>query len=414
MIAVLLIVLALFIAIDSYLWLGFRKTINPIYFKYTKWLIPFTSLLFFAGIFIIVYRSSNGLFNATKFTNFIIGIGLGMVSVKIVALLVLFLEDLFRIGIFVKDKTFLRKKETHFHARRNFVRNISLGMASLPFTGVIYALVKGKYNFHNKKLSLAFKRLPASFNGLKIVQFSDFHAGSFDDFEKVKHGLSLINDENPDIIVFTGDLINNRAQEALPYVELLKGLKAKYGKFAVLGNHDYGDYIPFNSEEEREEHANELAAIFVEAGFQLLNNENVQVSNETDTLDLIGVENWGSGRFPRYGDIEKASAGTKSERFNVLLSHDPDHWEFIIRELPRTYDLTLSGHTHGFQAGVNIPGFKWSPAQYRYKRWLGLYSEKNRYLFVSKGFGFLGFTGRIGMLPEIVTITLYSEENFTV
>lgn len=411
MILAFLISILLFVSIDTYLWLGYKKTINPSYFSYIKWLIPLTSLLFFAGIFTISYRTSNGLFNASKTMNIIIGLGIGMISVKFVALIVLLLEDIFRIGIFVKEKAVSKKNEVHFHGRRNFVRSISLGAASLPFTGVLYAITKGKYSFHNKKVDLSLKRLPPSFNGLKVVQFSDFHAGSFDDFEKVKQGLSLINEENPDLIVFTGDLVNYRAVEALPYVDLLKNLKAKYGKFAILGNHDYGDYIKFDSEEERSQNLADLNAIFVEAGFQLLNNENVVISNGADSINLIGVENWGTGRFPQYGDIEKASEGTNEEDFSVLLSHDPDHWEFMIRELPRTYDLTLSGHTHGFQAGVNIPGFKWSPSQYRYIRWLGLYSENNRYLFVSKGFGFLGFTGRIGMLPEIVTFTLYSEEN---
>lgn len=404
------IILSIFFLLDTYLWRGYRRTAPKKYFQIFKWLLPLSTLFFISGGIAQYVRGSKELYNGVLWLNLIFGLGFGFIVVKIVAGLILFLEDIYRFGWFAKKKITKATGLVVMPDRRDFVRKLSLGAASLPLLGSVYAVTKGKYAFHEKQVHLYLKRLPKSFEGLKVVQFSDFHAGSFDDFEKVKEGLALINKANPDIILFTGDLVNNRSIEALPYVGLLKDLKAKYGKFAVLGNHDYGDYIQFDTPEERVENLLLIEQIYKDADFQLLNNESVQISNDIDTIDLIGVENWGTGPFPQYGKIPEAIANTEEDRFNILMSHDPDHWEYEIRNHSKQFDLTLSGHTHGFQVGVSIPGWEWSPAKYRYKRWLGLYQENNRYLFVSKGFGFLGFAGRIGMLPEIVVFTLHCNE----
>ena len=405
------IILAALFVLDIYIWKGYKKTVKAKYFKVFKWLIPLSSLLFLGGFAINLYRGSIGIFNANVIVNVLFGTSLGFFIAKLFSAVFLFTEDLYRISIFVRNKVFTRSKKNEvFSSRRNFVRNISLGIATIPVLGTIYAVTKGKYNFHVKRLDLSIKRLPQSFNGLKVVQFSDFHAGSFDDTEAVQEGLSLINEANPDIIVFTGDLVNNRASEMLPYIDALKNLSAKYGKFAILGNHDYGDYIKFESDEARQKNLDELDAIFEATGFRLLKNENIQIDNGNDIIDLIGVENWGEGPFPKYGDIDLATKNTPNERFNILLSHDPDHWENLLRKHPKHFDLTLSGHTHGSQVGVDIPGWRWSPVKYRYKRWLGHYTEDNQHLFVSKGFGFLGFPGRIGMSPEIVSFRLYNDQ----
>lgn len=405
------VILTIFLVLDIYIWKAYRKTVKEKYFKILKWLIPFSSLLFLAGFAINLYRGSIGIYNANLLVNIFFGISLGFFVAKLVAAIFLLSEDIVRILGLIKNKIFFRKDKTKsFASRRNFVRNISLMVASVPVLGSIYAVTKGKYNFHVKRLDLSLPRLPKSFNGLKVVQFSDFHAGSFDDIEAVQEGLSLINEADPDLIMFTGDLVNNRASEMLPYIESLKNLSAKHGKFAILGNHDYGDYIQFGSNEERQQNLNELYSIFDQAGFRLLRNENIQIDNGSDKIDIIGVENWGQGPFPKYGDIDLASQTTPNERFNILLSHDPDHWENILRQHPKHFDLTLSGHTHGSQVGVDIPGWQWSPVKHRYTRWLGLYSDKNQHLFVSKGFGFLGFPGRIGMSPEIISFKLYSDE----
>ncbi|WP_107037573.1 metallophosphoesterase [Brumimicrobium mesophilum] len=405
------IILTIFLVLDIYIWKAFKRTVNTRYFKVLKWLIPFSSVLFLTGFTINLYRGSLGIYNANQFINIFFGISLGFFIAKLIAAAFLFTEDFVRAILYIKNKLFSRKdKSKHFPSRRNFVRNISLGVAAIPVLGSIYAVTKGKYNFHVKRLDLSMKRLPASFDGLKVVQFSDFHAGSFDDKAAVEEGLSLINEAKPDIIMFTGDLVNNRSTEMLPYIDALKNLSAKYGKFAILGNHDYGDYIQFDKLEDRQTNLDDLYAIFKETGFQLLRNENIQINNGTDTIDIIGVENWGQGPFPKYGDIDLATQSTSDERFNILMSHDPDHWENIIRKHPKQFDLTLSGHTHGSQVGVDIPGWQWSPVKYRYKRWLGLYTENEQHLFVSKGFGFLGFPGRIGMSPEIISFKLHSQE----
>lgn len=404
-----LIILSMFIALDTYIWLGYRKSVKKKYFMYFKWLIPLSTLLFIIGGFLNYFRNQAGLFNANKSLNILFGIALSFIVIKLMLAVFLFIEDLYRSSVLMKNILVNPKNKTSFASRRNFVRNLSLGAATLPFIGSIYAVTKGKYAFHQKRLDLASPRLPASFDGFKVVMFSDFHAGSFDDFEQVKRGLEMINEAQPDVILFAGDIVNNRSVEVLPYLSLFKNLTAKHGKFAVLGNHDYGEYMDFKTEEKRVENERELEQFYKEAGFQLLNNENIQLTNGIDTLNIVGVENWGMGPFPQYGDIKKASEGMNVENFNILISHDPDHWEYEVRHLPDFYDLTLSGHTHGFQTGVNIPGWKWSLAKYRYKRWLGLYQEQGKYLFVSKGFGFLGFPGRIGMAPEIVVLNLYHD-----
>lgn len=407
----ILIILSITIAMDVYLWFGLRATVKKRRFIYYKWLIPLTTLVLLLGVGLQIYRILNGQFNSTTWLNITFGASLGIFAAKIVLSIVFLLEDIFRLSFFVKTKTIPSKKlpEPSF-GRRKFVLNISLGLASIPLLGSVYAITKGKYNFHVKKLDLFLKRLPKSFNGLKVVQFSDFHSGSFDDIKKVEAGLALINEIEPDIILFTGDLVNNRAVEAHPYMDLLKNLKARYGKFAVFGNHDYGEYVPFDNAEEHQKDQDEMVRIFKTTGFQLLRNKSIKIENGKESIDLIGVENWGKKPFPQYGDIDKAIQGLQEDHFNIVMSHDPDHWEYVLREHPKHFDLTLSGHTHGFQMGVQIPGWKWSPAQYRYKRWLGHYTVDKQHLFVSKGFGFLGFPGRIGMPPEIVSFRLYNDK----
>lgn len=292
-------------------------------------------------------------------------------------------------------------------SRRKFVRNVSLGTAVLPFTSGIFGLLIGKYLYKVNRINLKSTQLPQSMSGLRVVQISDFHAGSFDWFEQVKEGLQMINDLKPDLIVFTGDLVNNRTQEVLPFQELWSGLQAKYGKFAVLGNHDYGDYIPWEKEGERDDNLNQMKQFYSDSGFKLLLNENQLLNINGETLAIVGVENWGTGRFPQYGDLPQALNGVEEETFKILLSHDPDHWKYEVKTFSSRIDLTLSGHTHGAQFGVPIPfKGKWSPASWRYDYWRGLYQEKDRNLYVNTGFGFLGYPGRINMAPEITLFVL--------
>src|SRR5690606_12098197 len=237
------------------------------------------------------------------------------------------------------------------------------------------------------------------------------HAGSFDSIADVQRGADMINELEPDLILFTGDLVNSKKDEIDPYMDVFKGLKAKIGKFAVLGNHDYYGLYDVAPQDEKQ-YWTDFYKKYEDMGFELLNNRSKKIELGGESIRLVGVENWGAGRFfPKFGDLDKALAEVKEEEFCILMSHDPTHWENKVIPHAKKIDLTLSGHTHGMQFGVNIPGFKWSPIQYRYKHWLGLYSEADQHLYVNRGFGFLGFPGRVGMWPEISLFELGLKES---
>ncbi len=401
------VIISLCVILDVYTWHGLKRTVGRNVFKFFKWFIPLTTFLFFAGFMISLFRSNNGIHNGNYLLNLVTGFTFGVFIAKLIIALPFLIEDVTRYAVYI-FKRFTAEKSHHVKvpSRRKFVRNIALSMAAIPLAGTIYAITKGKYRFHVKKMTLEFEDLPEEFDGLKIIQFTDFHAGSFDDVNAVREGLLLINQEKPDVIAFTGDLVNNRSVECEPFEGMLKALKAPYGKFAVRGNHDYGDYKPFLSRKEETENMNNFERIFRDSGFKLLDNETHTILKNGKSLHLIGVENWGKPPFPQYGDLNKAVEGLPKDDFSILLSHDPDHWEYEARFHEKKFHLTLSGHTHGAQFGVDIPGWKWSPVKYRYKRWLGLYQEDNQYLYVSKGFGFLGFPGRFGVYPEIAAFEL--------
>lgn len=399
--------ISLCILLDLYTWQGLKRTVGKRVFKFLKWFIPVTTFLFFAGFLITMFRSDNGIHNGNYLLNLVTGFTFGVFIAKLIIAAPFLIEDILRFSMYLVKRLKAEKTDhVRVPSRRKFVRNIALSMAAIPLAGTIYAITKGKYKFHVKEVALEFEDLPKEFDGLKVLQFSDFHAGSFDDVQAVQEGLSLINDQKPDIIAFTGDLVNNRSIECAPFEEMLKAMKAPLGKFAVRGNHDYGEYKPFLTREEERENFENFERIYKESDFQLLDNTSVQISKQGSSIQIIGVENWGKPPFPQYGDLNKALEKVNTDDFSILLSHDPDHWEHEARFHDKKFHLTLSGHTHGAQFGVDIPGWKWSPVKYKYKRWLGLYQEDNQYLYVSKGFGFLGFPGRIGMYPEIVVFKL--------
>ena len=292
--------------------------------------------------------------------------------------------------------------------RRVFISQLGLGLAAIPFAGIIYGMLKGKYDYTVRRHTLFFKDLPEAFDGLTITQLSDIHAGSFDNPEAVKRGVALANAQKSDFLFFTGDLVNNEAAEIEPYMDIFKALEAPLGKFSILGNHDYGDYKWWASAAEKLDNFKQLKTHHKTLGFKLLLDENLEIERKGQKLTLIGVENWGHG-FAQYGDLAKAMVGVESNSFKILLSHDPTHWEKQVKTLDTPVHLTLSGHTHGAQMGVEIKGFKWSPIKYRYPKWAGLYSENGRYLHINRGFGFLGFSGRVGIAPEITVLELRSE-----
>ena len=288
-----------------------------------------------------------------------------------------------------------------------FLNKVAIGMAVVPFVAFVYGMVRGAFNYkvHNIKLSLS--KLPSSFNGLKILQISDLHLGSFVSTKHLEEAVSIINEQKADVVFFTGDLVNDRATETEMHVDVLKKIKAPMGVFSILGNHDYGDYVKWESKEAKQKNLEDLIAVHGKIGWKILINEHVPLKKGDDEIVVIGIENWGGNlNFPKYGDMKKAHAGTEKYPVKLLLSHDPSHWSKQVLKEYKDVDVTFSGHTHGFQFGIEIPGFKWSPSQYVYKQWAGLYTREGQHLYVNRGLGFLGYPGRLGISPEITVMEL--------
>lgn len=366
------------------------------------------SVLLFVLFFVLMFSDfADRNHIRTPLKNFFYGFVFTIFVTKLVFATFMLFGDIIRLGFYTKDWVLNNKNTLEYsQGRRKFITQIGLAVAALPFASFFYGITKGKYNFEIKKLALIFNDLPSPFHKLKVVQISDIHAGSFDDANEVKRGVEMINELNPDIILFTGDLVNNRAEEIEPYLDVFAKLNAKYGKFSVLGNHDYGDYMPYQNEKDRNKNLSSLFDFHKKMGFDLLNNENRKISVDGHSIVIAGVENWGKPPFPQYGNLSKAFSNVDDNDFVLLMSHDPSHWDEEILPHKKHVHLTFSGHTHGMQFGVDIPGIKWSPVKYRYPRWSGLYKENNQHLYVNKGFGFLGFPGRVGMWPEITLIEL--------
>ncbi|MGY0393527.1 metallophosphoesterase [Bizionia sp. KMM 8389] len=324
---------------------------------------------------------------------------------KVLLVVFMFGEDVFR--IFRKGYSWIGPGETQvFESRRTFIAKIALGLAAIPFASFIYGIIQGRYNYKVIKYQIAFDDLPEAFDGFTITQISDIHSGSFTNKEKIQYGIDLINEQESDVLLFTGDLVNNMASEMTDWVPLFKTLKAPYGKYSVLGNHDYGDYVKWDTAAEKVKNFQAVKDVHPKIGFDLLLDEHRYIEKDGQRIALIGVENWGKG-FNQAGDLQRASAGVSKDDFKVLMSHDPSHWEYKVKDDAFNYHLTLSGHTHGLQMGIEIPGwFKWSPSQYIYKQWAGLYEEFGRYVNVNRGFGYHAFPGRVGIWPEITVIEL--------
>ncbi|WP_299113741.1 metallophosphoesterase [uncultured Winogradskyella sp.] len=341
--------------------------------------------------------------------SYAVGLLIAMIVPKTVLLLIMFGEDIFRVpqavySYFTQDSGDVTR---HFPARRKFISQIALGLAAVPFVSILYGIYKGKYNFKVLKYVLHFEDLPEAFDGYKLTQISDIHSGSFDNIDKVKYAVDLINEQQSDVILFTGDMVNNKATELEPYVPVFNKLKAKDGMYSVLGNHDYGDYVRWSSEDAKKQNLEDLKTLQKDIGFDLLLNENRFIEKDGQRIAIVGVENWGKGGFKKAGDLQKAKSAVDKDDFKVLLSHDPSHWDAEVVNDDYHYHITLSGHTHGMQFGIEIPGwFKWSPVKWRYKRWAGIYEELGQYINVNRGFGYLAFPGRVGIWPEITVIEL--------
>ncbi|ALM08890.1 phosphoesterase [Sediminicola sp. YIK13] len=335
------------------------------------------------------------------------GLLLTMLTFKLITIIFLFSEDIFRILSGGYQKLFGTAKEFTFPERRRFLSLLAMGIAAIPFSALLYGMYKGKYNFKVLKYNLEFDDLPDAFHNYQITQISDVHSGSFDNREKIEYAIDLVNRQKSDILLFTGDMVNNKADEMNPWTELFSTLEAKDGKFSILGNHDYGDYIDWDTPEEKMKNLEDLKILQKNIGFDLLLNESRYLEKDGDKIALIGVENWGRGGFKKAGDLNMAKSNVDKDDFKILMSHDPSHWEDKVIHDDYHYHLTLSGHTHGMQFGIEIPGWiKWSPVKWRYKYWAGIYEELGQYINVNRGFGFLGYPGRVGIWPEITVITL--------
>ena len=344
----------------------------------------------------------------TQQTMFTMGLLLIVYVPKLILTFILMGEDIFRVGAGAVNYFVDYDNSTDFlKSRRKFVSQIGLGIAAVPFLSLIYGITVGKYNYKVIKQRIFFPDLPEAFDGFTITQISDLHSGSFDNPEKIKYAIDLVNEQNSDLMLFTGDIVNTDAKEMHPWIEAFNGIKKhEYGKYSVLGNHDYGEYVTWPSEVAKENNFKAIKDLYGQIGFKLMLNEHTFIEKGTEKIALVGVENWGNN-FKKAGDINKASEGLSQKDFKILMSHDPSHWEHEVKDHDKNFHLTLSGHTHGMQFGIEIPGyFKWSLAQYVYKQWAGLYENMGRYVYVNRGFGFHAYPGRVGIMPEITVIEL--------
>lgn len=308
---------------------------------------------------------------------------------------------------FSKASEAIETENVHKISRLKFFSYIAVTFTVIPAVSFIYGMIKGAYKYRVHKVKVSASNIPFAFNGFKIVQLSDIHCGSFLDTEPLIKAFNMVLEQKPDMILFTGDLVNNEASETEPHLEAFKMLKAPYGVFSSLGNHDYGDYKQWDSKEAKLKNLDTLKNVHQQSGWRLLMNEHLAIEKDGEKIGLLGVENWGGrGGFPKYGKMSEAHKGSEIYPFKILLSHDPSHWDLQVTEEYKDVDLTVSGHTHGMQFGIEIPGFKWSPVQYLYKQWAGLYKHDNQYLYVNRGLGFLGYPGRLGIWPEITVIEL--------
>lgn len=342
----------------------------------------------------------------TPIVAYSLGMFVALLSGQLLMICLLFLEDLSR-GASSLLHFFTSDQKINFPQRRKFVSQMAIALGAIPFSSLLYGMYKGRYNYRVLNYTLEYENLPDGFDGFQITQISDLHCGSFDNTKKVAYGLDLIDKQKSDLVLFTGDMVNNKANEARPWVEFIAKIKAPYGKFSVLGNHDYGDYSDWENEADKKQNMEEMYQIHQDMGFDLLLNESRYIEKNGDRIALVGVENWGAGRFKKAGDLEKSISKIEPNDFKILLSHDPSHWEAEVIPHAYPFHLTLSGHTHGFQFGIEIPGWiKWSPIQWRYKQWAGIYENKEQKLNVNRGFGYLAYPGRVGIWPEITVITL--------
>ena len=411
----LIIFIGVLIILELYTYSGLKS-----YFNQAKQLKIFNIIFAVQLIFSvlatiwIIYEFSTFRHNRSLLANVLSGYLFSAFIFKLIFSSMLFLQDSGRVlfSAYEYIKSWIVNPEpsglVSLPGRREFITTGSVFVAAVPFLSLLYGITVGKYKYTLNKVALKFSDLPKAFHGLKVIQISDIHAGSLDSVQSVEKAIELINDQEADLVLFTGDLVNMEKDEILPYIQSFARIRAKIGKFAVLGNHDY---IGMYQSADKLQYLNSFIEIFDQMGFRLLLNESATIEKDGEKIYLAGVENWGRDRwFPKEGDLDLALQSVPDDSFIMLMSHDPTHWDEIVKTHPLKVHLTMSGHTHGMQFGIDIPGFQWSPVKYRYPQWKGLYHENERNLYVNIGFGFLGFPGRVGMWPEITLFELESEQ----
>ena len=395
-----ILLFGLFFLIEFYVYQGFKNLVSNPLARLLYWV--FTAIVY--GIILYFMLNFNRADRNPKHIHWIISLFTIFLVPKLLAFVFLLFDDIIRLGQFAIAH--LGKEPAYFPERRKFLSLIALGSSAVLSGLFVDGVLFGRYRHRARKIKLKFKNLPNSFKGYKIVQISDVHSGSFEDPSKLQHAIDLINEQNADLVLFTGDMVNNYADEFKPFIPLFSKIKAKDGKFSVLGNHDYGTYGVWKNKQEKDLNVPVLTQYQKQAGFEMLNNEHRIIEKNGEKIYLLGVENWGEKPFPQIGDLDKALQGVPYDAVKILMSHDPTHFDVKVKHHPAHVQLTLSGHTHGMQFGLDLKNIKWSPVQYRYPKWADLYESEGKYLYVNRGFGVIGFPGRVGVFPEITVIEL--------
>ena len=395
-----IILLAVFLIIEIYVYQAIRNITTNNYIRIGYWV--FTLLAY--GIILYWILTFNRASRDHQQIQLMVSAMMIFVLPKLLSVIFLLIGDFTRFVEF--GFKYFTAKENYFPERRKFISTTALAAAGIFSALAIDGIIFGKYRHTVRKVKLRFKNLPENFKGYKIVQISDVHSGSFFNPQKLQKAIDLINEQDADVVLFTGDMVNNYADEFKPFIPLFKSIKAKDGKFSILGNHDYGDYGAWNSREEKAQNIPTLKNYQAEAGFKLLRNENIALEKNGEKIYLLGVENWGIKPFPQYGDLDKALKGVPEDAIKVLMSHDPTHFDEVVKKHKTNVHLTLSGHTHGMQFGLDLKNIKWSPVKFKYKKWADLYESEGKYLYVNRGFGVIAYPGRVGINPEITVIEL--------
>ena len=395
-----IILLAVFFIIEIYVYQAIRNITTNNYIRIGYWV--FTLLAY--GIILYWILTFNRASRDHQQIQLMVSAMMIFVLPKLLSVIFLLIGDFTRFVEF--GFKYFTANENYFPERRKFISTTALAAAGIFSALAIDGIIFGKYRHTVRKVKLRFKNLPESFKGYKIVQISDVHSGSFFNPQKLQKAIDLINEQDADVVLFTGDMVNNYADEFKPFIPLFKRIKAKDGKFSILGNHDYGDYGAWNSREEKAQNIPTLKNYQAEAGFKLLRNENIALEKNGEKIYLLGVENWGIKPFPQYGDLDKALKGVPEDAIKVLMSHDPTHFDEVVKKHKTNVHLTLSGHTHGMQFGLDLKNIKWSPVKFKYKKWADLYESEGKYLYVNRGFGVIAYPGRVGINPEITVIEL--------